>query len=219
MKSLLLMSALLINPIHYANEVEQTPVVENLEEETQEKTLEEQVKDLINQNEWLKSIVETCGLVFGVLGGGSFVSLLAVVVRAIYTSIKSKKIQKETLSSVKDAILNEVKSTIGDEVAQKIEKPITDLTNTLARVEDLQSVLGKIIALSQEDSYKARLAILECIASLNIVDKQIIDNAKQEIEQEQKEEQEQLDNANENLDKVIEETEPQQEEEEVYAKI
>lgn len=211
MKSLLLASALLFAPIQNEEvEVEETPTQE-VQEETQEETnFKEKISKLIEENEWLKEIVKTCGVVYGILGGGSFATLLIVVARAIHSSIKSKKIQKETLGSVKEAILNELKATIGEEVASQVEKPISDLTNSIVGVEQLQVVLGKIIALSQEDSYKSRLAILECISALNIVDNKIIENAQEDIKKEQKEEEKQKEQASENLDKVIEETEQEE---------
>lgn len=244
-KSLLIASALLIaNPL-LAEEIEneeevvennnnEEEVIENSENNEEEKEIvvvvdneegkvlideiKEEITKLINENEWLKEIVATCGWVYGTLGGASFVSLLIVVIRAIYQAHKNKKIEQKTLDDVEKAILKEVEVVIGKEVKGQIEKPIHELTNSLASVESMQNALSKIVALSQENSYSARLAILECIATLGIVDKKIIDEAREDIKEEQKEEEETKEKANEELDNIIVQTDKNNEELEEYLK-
>lgn len=193
-------------------------VVDNEESKVLIDEIKEEIAKLINENEWLKEIVATCGWVYGTLGGASFLSLLIVVIRAIYQAHKNKKIEQKTLGDVEKALLKELEVVIGKEVKSQIEKPIHELTNSLASVESMQNALSKIVALSQENSYSARLAILECIATLGIVDKKIIDEAREDIKEEQKEEEETKEKANEELDNIIVQTDKNNEELEEYLK-
>lgn len=227
MKSLLLLSALLINPVALDEVIEEVPteeVSENVdvsevtEEQQNEEVVEEEqpkqeveitkeeLTQLIESNTWLQDLVKNLGIVYGAVGGGSLATLLVVVARAIFTAIKSKKITKETLSSVKEAVLKEVETTVGKEVADKINEPIAKLTETINALEVMQSAMSKIVALSQEDSYESRLAILECIASLNVVDSKTIEVAKESVLEEKEQEEKQIEQAHENLDTIIEET-------------
>ena len=206
-KTVILAGALLLSGPKYANEVEEPTTTETETETTEEETnFKEKIEQLIEDNERLKNIVNTCGVVYGALGGASFVSLVVLIVRTVYTSIKNKKIEQKTLEDVQNAVLNEVQKTVGQEVVDKIEEPIKQLTQTIVGMENLQKIIGQIVALSQEDSYKARLAILECIAGLHIIEPKIIEDAKEEIVKEQEQEKEDKEEANEQLDTIIEET-------------
>jgi len=230
---LLLLASILINPLTLTDEVvneneivenviENEEVIENELVETEttnsesevsntemETTndLSKEIEQLIQDNAWLQDIIKSVGIVYGAVGGGSLITLIGVVIRTVYTSIKSKKVSKETLSSVKGAILDELQATVGNEITQKIEQPINELTKTIANLEKMQSILGKIVALSQEDSYGSRLAILEAIATLNVVEPNIIETAKVEIEKEQTKEIETKEKAHDNLETIIKETE------------
>lgn len=230
---LLLLASILINPLTLTDEVvneneivenviENEEVIENELVETEttnsesevsntemETTndLSKEIEQLIQDNAWLQDIIKSVGIVYGAVGGGSLITLIGVVIRTVYTSIKSKKVSKETLSSVRGAILDELQATVGNEITQKIEQPINELTKTIANLEKMQSILGKIVALSQEDSYGSRLAILEAIATLNVVEPNIIETAKVEIEKEQTKEIETKEKAHDNLETIIKETE------------
>ena len=204
-KTIILAGALLLSGPKYANEVEEPTTTETTEAETAE-GFKEKIEQLIEDNEWLKNIVNTCGVIYGALGGASFISLVVLIARTVYNSVKNKKIEQKTLEDVQNAVLNEVQKTVGQEVTTKIEEPIKQLTQTLVGMENLQKIIGQIVALSQEDSYKARLAILECIAGLHIIEPKIIEEAKEEIVKEQEQEEEDKEDANEKLDTIIEET-------------
>lgn len=201
-RTFILAGALLLSGPKYVNEVEEPQTTET---ETTE-GFKEKIEQLIEDNEWLKNIVNTCGVIYGALGGASFISLVVLIARTVYNSVKNKKIEQKTLEDVQNAVLNEVQKTVGQEVATKIEEPIKQLTQTLVGMENLQKIIGQIVALSQEDSYKARLAILECIAGLHIIEPKIIEDAKEEIVKEQEQEVEDKEDANEKLDTIIEET-------------
>lgn len=234
---LLLLASILINPLTLTDEVvNENEIVENENvENTQESEevanelvetentdtennvpntetentndLSKDIEQLVQDNAWLQDIIKSVGIVYGAVGGGSLLTLIGVVIRTIYTSIKSKKVSKETLTSVKGAILDELQATVGNEITQKIEQPINELTKTIANLEKMQSILGKIVALSQEDTYGSRLAILEAIATLNVVEPNIIETAKVEIEKEQEKEIETKEKAHDNLETIIKETE------------
>lgn len=228
MNTLLLASALLFAPMvaeetpkeEEITQVEKTPTTEEkteTEQNNEEKEkidvegLKTKLNELLANNEWLQQVVKTLGIVYGALGGSSFFALIVVCIRAINNSLKNKRITKETLTSVKEAVLKEVESSVGKEVKDQIEKPIEQLTSALVSTEQLQIVLSKIVALSQENSYQSRLAILELISTLPFIDKKDIEEAKEEVIKEEKEEKETLDNAHSELDKVIEETQEQEE--------
>lgn len=219
MKTIILASALLFSPLQVNEEVEPieetTEVTENETTNTEEvpnseTTTSEEVEKLdkaIETIEWFKTLLTSLGIGVGAISGTTLISLIIVALRSLSNSLKLKKSNRETLASVKESILSELETSVDKEVKEKIEPVLNQVVKVLENTKDLQAVLTKIVALSQSNTPESKLAILECIASLGVVNKEVIEEKKEEIIEEDKKEQETIESAKETLEEIIQETE------------
>lgn len=239
MKGLLLIGALMLNPVAINEEIEpeteivveepqaeEEPKEEVVEEkeEPKEEVVEEEPKDeeLTDEEveqiskgleiatetiEYLKSVLLTLGIGGGSISLGAILSLVIVALRSISNSLKLKKSKNETLANVKEAILKEVDTSVDKQIQEQIKPVLNDVLKALDNSRELQGVISKIIALSQENSPASRLAILDCIASIGVVNKEVIEEAKESIKEEVANEEKKIEEAKESLDNIITETE------------
>lgn len=188
---------------------EEVAEVEDSDED--EKTTIAIIEGVAETLEWWKTFLATLGISVGGLSLSSIIALIVVALRSIANSMKLKKSKMKTLEDVQDAVLKEVSNCVKKEMDASVVPMIEQVEKTLVNTKDLQKVITKIVALSQENSPASRLAILECIASLGVADKSVIEDAKESIEEEIKTEQEIKDDANKKLDDIITETEIKEE--------
>ena len=188
---------------------EEVAEVEDSDED--EKTTIAIIEGVAETLEWWKTFLATLGISVGGLSLSSIIALIVVALRSIANSMKLKKSKMKTLEDVQDAVLKEVSNCVKKEMDANVVPMIEQVEKTLVNTKDLQKVITKIVALSQENSPASRLAILECIASLGVADKSVIEDAKESIEEEIKTEQEIKDDANKKLDDIITETEIKEE--------
>ena len=188
---------------------EEVAEVEDSDED--EKTTIAIIEGVAETLEWWKTFLATLGISVGGLSLSSIIALIVVALRSIANSMKLKKSKMKTLEDVQDAVLKEVSNCVKKEMDASVVPMIEQVEKTLVNTKDLQKVITKIVALSQENSPASRLAILECIASLGVADKSVIEDAKESIEEEIKVEQEIKDDANKKLDDIITETEIKEE--------
>ena len=239
MKGLLLIGALMLNPVAINEEIEpeteivveepqaeEEPKEEVVEEkeEPKEEVVEEEPKDeeLTDEEveqiskgleiatetiEYLKNVLLTLGIGGGSISLGAILSLVIVALRSISNSLKLKKSKNETLANVKEAILKEVDTSVDKQIQEQIKPVLNDVLKALDNSRELQGVISKIIALSQENSPASRLAILDCIASIGVVNKEVIEEAKESIKEEVANEEKKIEEAKESLDNIITETE------------
>ena len=186
-------------------------VVEVEDSDEDEKTTIAIIEGVAETLEWWKTFLATLGISVGGLSLSSIIALIVVALRSIANSMKLKKSKMKTLEDVQDAVLKEVSNCVKKEMDASVVPMIEQVEKTLVNTKDLQKVITKIVALSQENSPASRLAILECIASLGVADKSVIEDAKESIEEEIKTEQEIKDDANKKLDDIITETEIKEE--------
>ena len=197
-KTLLLSGALLVAPITQAEEGE-TPVVET--ETPKEEVAPEDEK--INWQEWLEkwfspqqiALITTC-----------ITSLGAIIGFALKVKQLAKK-DNLTQDNLQKLVKEELGKIVGGEV-----KPVLDrLINEMDKNKALNKLLVEIVALAQEDNAKSRLAIIELIAKLGIVDDETLEIAKQDILEDEKAEQEKKEQAKEEIKQIIEDTESEDE--------
>ena len=243
MKGLLLIGALMLNPIAINEEIEpeteivveepqaeeepkeevvekkeeekEEPKEEVVEEEPKENELTDEEIEQISKGleiatetiEYLKSVLLTLGIGGGSISLGAILSLVIVALRSFANSLKLKKSKNETLANVKEAILKEVDTSVDTQIQEQIKPVLNDVLKALDNSRELQGVISKIIALSQENSPASRLAILDCIASIGVVNKEVIEEAKESIKEEVASEEKKIEEAKESLDNIITETE------------
>ena len=193
------------------NEEPKEEVAEVEDSDEDEKTTIAIIEGVAETLEWWKTFLATLGISVGGLSLSSIIALIVVALRSIANSMKLKKSKMKTLEDVQDAVLKEVSNCVKKEMDASVVPMIEQVEKTLVNTKDLQKVITKIVALSQENSPASRLAILECIASLGVADKSVIEDAKESIEEEIKTEQEIKDDANKKLDDIITETEIKEE--------
>ena len=98
------------------------------------------------------------------------------------------------------------------ELGDKVDKSVQDnlatsivaINKTIQRQNEVLALLAKVSALSQENTPESRVAILELISRLGVVDKGDIEKAKETIKEEVKTKREIEKATNESVDKVIE---------------
>ena len=110
------------------------------------------------------------------------------------------KLVKETIDTV---LTDELKK----EILPKLDELESNFKNYKAKESEQREALARIIALSQQNDASSRVAILREIASLGLIDKEIIENAEKVIVATEQANAEATEQAVNKLDEIINETE------------
>jgi len=109
----------------------------------------------------------------------TYITTVITVVYKFYRMAKDKNLSNENLKTL---IMTEIGSKVDSSVKEQITAIAIPLLQTSKNQEEVLKVLTKIMALSQENTPESRVAILDCIASLGVVDKQVLEQSKQAID-------------------------------------
>lgn len=109
----------------------------------------------------------------------AYITTVITVVYKFYRMAKDKNLSNENLKTL---IMTEIGSKVDSSVKEQITAIAIPLLQTSKNQEEVLKVLTKIMALSQENTPESRVAILDCIASLGVVDKQVLEQSKQAID-------------------------------------
>ena len=168
-KQLLLISALVGTPVVMTETpIEETPVV--ADETTTETDFD--------WKEWLAQWF-TPQQVAMIITWITYITTVITVVYKFYRMAKDKNLSNENLKTL---IMTEIGSKVDSSVKEQITAIAIPLLQTSKNQEEVLKVLTKIMALSQENTPESRVAILDCIASLGVVDKQVLEQSKQAID-------------------------------------
>lgn len=168
-KQLLLISALVGTPVVMTETpIEETPVV--ADETTTETDFD--------WKEWLAQWF-TPQQVAMIMTWITYITTVITVVYKFYRMAKDKNLSNENLKTL---IMTEIGSKVDSSVKEQITAIAIPLLQTSKNQEEVLKVLTKIMALSQENTPESRVAILDCIASLGVVDKQVLEQSKQAID-------------------------------------
>jgi len=168
-KQLLLISALVGTPVVMTETpIEETPVV--ADETTTETDFD--------WKEWLAQWF-TPQQVAMIMTWIAYITTVITVVYKFYRMAKDKNLSNENLKTL---IMTEIGSKVDSSVKEQITAIAIPLLQTSKNQEEVLKVLTKIMALSQENTPESRVAILDCIASLGVVDKQVLEQSKQAID-------------------------------------
>lgn len=159
--------------------------------------------------EWLQTTFTAENVALIVTWIGTAITLLATV----FKMASSLKVLKNKSDAQITDVTNAVKETL-EQIATtttnaEIKKAIDPILTYLQKSNQTNEVLAKIIALSQDTSAESKIAILDLIASLNVLPSGLIDGAKQDIatmEEQEKQEAEATDKALEDLKTGVDET-------------
>ena len=188
LKSAMLIGALLVSPM-----AEETQPVEPPTQEKQEET-EGDIKEWLAQ--WLTP-QQVAMVMTWVAYAGTIIGLIV----KLYQLAKTKSLSNE---NVKDLIMKELGDKVDKSVQDNLATSIVAINKTIERQNEVLALLAKVSALSQENTPESRVAILELISRLGVVDKEDIEKAKETIKEEVKTKREIEKATNESVDKVIE---------------
>lgn len=107
----------------------------------------------------------------------------------VVLAIKLRNAMKQrdlTLGAVKEAIMEALDDKVADSVKNAIKGYLEKAEQTEKQTQEVLADFSKILALSQEDSPEARIAILEIIAKLGNAPKEIVEQAKASVEEAKK---------------------------------
>lgn len=204
-KFLLIMS-LGLTPIQKADEEPTEPTTEEVVEETETQTEENETpaeeKEEFDIQEYLAKWFEPSQVAMIMSWVAYAGTILGLVVK-----VKQLAKQKQTTAEqVKELVLDEIKKSINEEVADKVKPYLDGVVKINANTNDLMKVFTKVLALSQVNDAQSRLAILELIASLGVLDKELIEEATKQVEEQVETEEENKNEALEQIDEIIEDT-------------
>lgn len=189
---LILITSLGLAPIQKEAEVEE-PETQEVVEESEE----------FDWNEWLGQWFSPSQIAMIMSWVAYAGTILGLVVR-LRQLAKSKN---TTAEDVKKLVLEEIENSINKQVADQIKPYLDGVVKVQKNTNEVMQVLAKVLALSQVNDAQSRLAILECIASLGVVDKELLEEAKTTIKETEQAKEETKEEALEQIESVIEETE------------
>ena len=202
-KELLLISALTFSPMNTEDTTPSEPTTG--ENETTEPTETETPKEEDNVKEeikaWLEKFLEPQQVAMIM----TWITYSATIIGLIYKLSQLAKSKSLSNENIKNLILTELGDKVDESVKNQLASAITSLTKTAERQNEVLSLLAKVSALSQENTPESRVAILDLISRLGVVDKEDIENAKETINQEVAEKKALEEETNNTVDKIIEE--------------
>lgn len=202
---LLLIASLGLTPVQKADEVVDETPTEEVVEPTEEQPVEE---DKFDWKKWLEQWFspEQVAMIM------SWVAYAGTIIGLIVKLIQLAKSKNTTAEDVKRVVLEEIKKSVNEEVAESVKPYLDNVVLIQNKTNEIMQIFSKILALSQNNDAQSRVAILELIASLGIVDQKVLDNVKETIETTEQAKVEAKNEALNQIDTIIEETKVENEE-------
>lgn len=152
--------------------------------------------------EYLKGIFtpENVALIVGWVT--TAITLIATVCK-LASSLKALKNKSDAQATdITNAVIDTLNTIVGTKVNDKLNQAITPVLDFLQKNNATTEALAKIIALSQENTPESRVAILDIIATMNVLPTGLIESAKQDIKQEQEQEIQEAQNTAQKLEEL-----------------
>ena len=200
-KELLLIGALVGSPIvgteivatHNSNTIimvdEKTPT-------TSDKTT------TFNWEEWLSQWF-TPQQVAMIMTWIAYITTIITIVYKLYRMAKDKNLTNEKLKTL---IMSEIGDKVNNSVKEQITAIAVPLLKTSRNQEEVLKVLTKVMALAQENTPESRLAILNCISQLGVIETELVEQAKETITEQVKTEQVKQEETANQVEQIINET-------------
>lgn len=168
---------MLIGTLAFSNDVSVPPIEDNTTTSiVEEDTSKEEIENVLK--EWFSPEVIATIM--------SWVTYLGTIIGLVVSLKRLKAKNNLTLESVQDVIVKSLEGQISDDVKKELDKFLPEMLLTLQKTNDINKVLTKVLALSQENTPESRVAILNVISELGVVDNKTLDIAKANIEDEVK---------------------------------
>lgn len=158
--------------------------------------------------EYLKGIFtpENVALIVGWVT--TAITLIATVCK-LASSLKALKQKSDVQATdITNVVVDTLNKIVDSKVNDKLNQAIKPVVEFLQKNQNTTEALAKIIALSQENTPESRVAILDIIATMNVLPTNLIESAKQDIAKEQEAEKQEQEQTIEQLEglKVEDET-------------
>lgn len=197
-KELLLISALTFTPVAMVET--ETPTEPTTEETT---TTEE-------EDETKKKIEEFLSQYFNMTTVSNIMLVLGyvvVIIKAITAVKQAKKTGKLSNEELKNMVLAEIKKSVNEETSTILQPILNNIYKTCSNTDEVLKVLSRVMVLNQNnDKGQNSNAILDCIASLGVIDKEVINETRVSAEETKNEDAKALEETNKSVDEVIKET-------------
>lgn len=113
----------------------------------------------------------------------SWVTYLGTIVTLVWKLKQLKQTNNLTLDNVIKAVTEELKKTLPEEVSGQIEKYMPELRDSAQKQTEVMKAFCKILSLAQVNDTTSRLAILDLIEQIGMIEKSEIDKARKVIEE------------------------------------
>ena len=211
-KTLLLMGALTLAPLNTEGETtpptqETTPTdpddskkedTSTSEDEKKEETTTDETKNEIK--EWLSKFFEPQQVAM-IMTWITYIGTIIGLIAKCYSLAKQKTL---TADNVKEAILEKLGDKVDEAVANQLASSLVSITKMVKNQNETLALLTKVMALSQENTPESRVAILDLISRLGVIDNSEIQEIKETINKQVEETKVAEEKTNESVDTIIE---------------
>lgn len=211
-KTLLLMGALTLAPLNTEGDTtpptqETTPTdpddskkedTSTSEDEKKEETTTDETKNEIK--EWLSKFFEPQQVAM-IMTWITYIGTIFGLIAKCYSLAKQKTL---TADNVKEAILEKLGDKVDEAVANQLASSLVSITKMVKNQNETLALLTKVMALSQENTPESRVAILDLISRLGVIDNSEIQEIKETINKQVEETKVAEEKTNESVDTIIE---------------
>lgn len=212
-KTLLLMGALTLAPLNTEGETTEPPTSETQPTDPSTSTDEEKKEDTSTSEntkkeesktdeikEWLSKFFEPQQVAM-IMTWITYIGTIIGLIAKCYSLAKQKTL---TAENVKELIMKDLGDKIDESVANNLTSAILSINKTVKNQNEVLALLTKVMALSQENTPESRIAILELISRLGVIDSGEIEEMKETINKQVEETKAVETKTNESVDTIIE---------------
>ena len=215
-KTLLLMGALTLAPLNTEGDTtpptqETTPTdpddskkedTSTSEDKKEDSTTSEDKKEETKNEikEWLSKFFEPQQVAM-IMTWITYIGTIIGLIAKCYSLAKQKTL---TADNVKEAVLEKLGDKVDEAVANQLSSSIVSITKMIKNQNETLALLTKVMALSQENTPESRVAILDLISRLGVIDNSEIQEIKETINKQVEETKVAEEKTNESVDTIIE---------------
>ena len=131
----------------------------------------------------------------------TYIGTIIGLIAKCYSLAKQKTL---TADNVKEAILEKLGDKVDEAVANQLASSLVSITKMVKNQNETLALLTKVMALSQENTPESRVAILDLISRLGVIDNSEIQEIKETINKQVEETKVAEEKTNESVDTIIE---------------
>ena len=216
-KTLLLMGALTLAPLNTEGDTtpptqETTPTdpddsnkedTSTSEDKKDDSTTSDEEKKDETKNEikeWLSKFFEPQQVAM-IMTWITYIGTIIGLIAKCYSLAKQKTL---TADNVKEAVLEKLGDKVDEAVANQLSSSIVSITKMIKNQNETLALLTKVMALSQENTPESRVAILDLISRLGVIDNSEIQEIKETINKQVEDTKVAEEKTNESVDTIIE---------------